>query len=383
MRWCFFSPGYRSVHVLEGDSRTSGGAEAQIAHIAAALAQLGNEVSLIYGDGRRSRAETTIAGVRCYEDAPAWRNPGSLWAFWRRLSALSPDQIYARLPNDFLWIAGWFAWRRSGTRFLYALAHDLHCSPWSAFDHKKWFHCPLYALGLRSADVIATQHDGQKGLLNPSLQSRAVFIPNLVRATEDRPRDYDATVYDAVWVAQIRPEKQLNLFLELAKALPSQKFAVVGRFDPETPAADRVRLEACMWQLPNLTFLGALRADAVSDILRKSKILVNTSSSEGFPNTMLEAWSLGVPVASLTVDPGGVISREGLGLVGGTVDGLAHHVWTLASERILNQDLGARGLDYVRRQHSLSAVCGALGIALPPGSLPRAQAKIDVRSACE
>ena len=94
-------------------------------------------------------------------------------------------------------------------------------------------------------------------------------------------------------------------------------------------------------------------------------MLVNTSSFEGFPNTMLEAWSVGIPVVCiLSVDPGGVIEREHLGLVSRTAAQLREDVSTLSRHEPLNQRLGDNGLAYVQRRHSLEAVFEALTRAL-------------------
>lgn len=366
MKWCFFAPGYRSIHVLSGDTRTTGGAEAQVAYLAAALARLGDEVGLIYGDGRGRADRKVLAGVTCIDAAPSWRHPASLAVFWRALHLLSPDLLYARLPSDFLWVMGVFTWRRRpATRFVYALANDLHCDPWTAYAYKRWFHAPVYALGLRSADVIAIQHGHQRTRLSPRLRNRAAHVPNLLCSIKVAARALEETAFDAIWVAKIRPEKQLEHFLNLAAALPDLKFAVVGGFDPTVSEQLRASLEARLAGLENLAFLGPRRAEDVIALLIKSRVLVNTSRSEGFPNTMLEAWSVGVPVVSLLVDPGGVIEREQLGFVSRTETQLRHDVSSLTRTESLNQRLGGNGLAYVRRRHSLSTVCEALTIALP------------------
>ncbi|WP_352493247.1 MULTISPECIES: glycosyltransferase family 4 protein [unclassified Mesorhizobium] len=370
LRWCFVSPGYRSTQVLAGDSRSSGGAEAQIAHLAAALAGLGHEVSLIYGDGQ-TQSLSKIAGVSCIAAAPAWRLPASLPAFWRAMDTLRPDVLYARLPTDFIWLMGLFARSRRDTRFIYALANDVHCTAWTAYDHKKWFHAPLFSLGMRSTDVIAVQHHQQSAMLNPRLRERSAHVPNLVRSVSEHPRVYDTATIDAIWIAKIRTSKQLHLFLDLAEALPRLRFAVVGGFDPTVSSTVKVALEERIRRLKNLTFYGPKRDNEVMALLSKANALVNTSSVEGFPNTMLEAWSIGVPVVSLSVDPGGVIEQKGIGFVSRTMTQLVHDVDTIVRTKSLNQRCGELALSYVRRQHSLEAVCRALERALPGVQLGR------------
>jgi glycosyltransferase involved in cell wall biosynthesis len=363
MRWCFVSPGFRSINVLNGDTRTSGGAEAQVACLAAALARLGHQVSLVYGDGQGAADQRVVAGVTCIDAAPAWRRPASLIRFWRAMDVLRPDLLYARLPSDFLWMMGLFARKRRGIRFVYAIAHDLHCASSTAYDYNRWFHAPLYALGLYSAHLIAIQHMGQRELLSRVLRKRLASVPNLVRSIRDQPRTYEATSFDAIWIARVRPEKRIELFLDLAASLPDLRFAVVGGFDTSISTTLRVSLEKRMHGIGNLSFFGPQHADDVVDLISRSRVLVNTSSSEGFPNTMLEAWSVGVPVVTLSVDPGGVIEKEQLGFVSWTMASLVRDVEALARTAPLNRRLGSHGLAYVRRRHSLEAVCEAFAPA--------------------
>jgi glycosyltransferase involved in cell wall biosynthesis len=218
---------------------------------------------------------------------------------------------------------------------------------------------------LRSTDLIAVQHHQQLAILNPQLRERSAHVPNLVRSVWERPRVYDTTTIDAIWIAKIRSSKQLHLYLDLAAALPRLRFALVGGFDPTVSSTLQAALERRISNLKNLSFFGPQRDDKVMALLAESKILVNTSCAEGFPNTMLEAWSVGVPVVSLSVDPGGVIEQEGMGFVSRTVTQLVHDVDALARTKSLNQRCGKAALSYVRQRHSLEAVCRALEGALP------------------
>jgi glycosyltransferase involved in cell wall biosynthesis len=370
-RWCFFSPGFRSFHVLLGDSRSAGGAEAQVAHLARALFERGHEVTMIYGDGAKPSPDRIVAGVTCIDAAPAWRRPASLVRFWRTLGRLQPDRLYARLPDDFLCLMGLYARMHPGSRFVYALAHDSHADARTAYDHRRWFHAPLFGLGLRSAHVIAVQHRHQATRAGQDTAGRLTWVPNLVRRVREAPRPFASAVIDVVWVAKIRDEKRLDLFLNLAQSLPRMRCAVVGGFDPTVDERARIHLEERMAMLPNVEWLGALRAEAVMDCLARSRVLVNTSDREGFPNTMLEAWSMGVPVVSLHVDPGGVIRECGLGRVSGSMTFLCEDVLRLADDEGLNRSLGEAGLGYVRRWHGSDTVCAALSaLATGPARWP-------------
>jgi glycosyltransferase involved in cell wall biosynthesis len=364
MKICFYSPGFRSVQVLDGDSRQSGGAEAQIARLAAAFSSKGNQVSLIYGNGQKQLVSKSIRGVKCIEAVPSWKRLNTLFRLWNILSELSPELIYARLPDDFLWQLGMYSKLHRSSKFMYAIAHDTHCNPWKSYDYKPWFHNPLYALGLHTADIVALQHEAQFQLVASHSRAHRVLIPNLLPYIAPQVRSFDETSIDVIWVARVRADKQLPIFLDLVEDLPNIRFSLVGGFDSSVEYL-RDLLEKRLQTLKNLSYLGAQRSEEVLDLLAQSKVLVNTSSYEGFPNTMLEAWSRGVPVVSLTVDPGGIIQREQIGLVSGTVAQLRHDIVQLVRQYSLNDELGRRGLAYVRRQHSFEAVCKAFDQAVP------------------
>jgi glycosyltransferase involved in cell wall biosynthesis len=63
---------------------------------------------------------------------------------------------------------------------------------------------------------------------------------------------------------------------------------------------------------PNVSFHGRLPYRETNKLYGRSRLLVNTSDVEGFPNSYLQAWIRGVPVVTL-IDPDRVIEREGLG----------------------------------------------------------------------
>jgi hypothetical protein len=361
IRWCFYSPGHRSVRVLGGDTRMSGGAEAQVAHLAAAMARLGHEVSLIYGDGEGRSPPATIAGVLCLDAAPSWRRPSSAARLWRALKDVSPTVLYARLPDDFLWLVRLMSRFRSRTRFVYALAHDDHCKPWSTYGHRPWLHNPLYALGLHGADAIAIQHEGQRTRLSHRLRGRAFPVPNLLRSFASRPRPLEGTQIDALWIAQIRPEKRFERFLDLAESCPDLRFSVVGGFDPTLPPRDAVgsRTQDALAEQTSPSWARGkpLKSSRSSRAARSWSI---HPTRKAFPTRCWRPGAPGVPVLSLSVDPGQVIETQGLGRISRTEAGLLSDLHLLTKNGTLNREMGERALDYVRRRHNMPTVCDML-----------------------
>jgi glycosyltransferase involved in cell wall biosynthesis len=57
----------------------------------------------------------------------------------------------------------------------------------------------------------------------------------------------------------------------------------------------------------------------------RAKVFINTSETEGFPNSFLQSWCRGVPVVSF-FDPSGLIKREGLGVSPNSIDDMVRAV---------------------------------------------------------
>ena len=362
MKICFYSASRSPLDILQGATTDRGGAEKQIAHLAKALAERGHEVYLLYSDEANNKHEPPdkISGVYCIKtNLETWKHPGEIFTFWRQLKQIDPEIIYARLPDDFLWLLSLFARLHKRAKFVYALANDAHCNPWHTYRYNAWFHNPLYALGLYTAHVVLTQHEGQQPLVRPYTFGKIRCLPNLMHSSVKQRREYKITDFDAIWIAQIRPQKQIVVFLDLVERLPHLHFALVGGFNHTLDEPTQAALKARIRELPNLEYLGLQKPNEAMRLLARSKVLVNTSSEEGFPNTMLEAWSVGVPVVSLTVDPGRVIVDNGLGLVSGNTARLCQDVERLARVAALNHQLGDNGMVYVQKNHGRAVVLAA------------------------
>lgn len=107
-----------------------------------------------------------------------------------------------------------------------------------------------------------------------------------------------------VWVANIKPIKQLEVFVDLAVKFVDVSdfhFTVIGDIQDSSYASEIVKRMAA---LSNITHYKDKDNSFVNRyILEKASLVVNTSKSEGFSNVFIQSWLRGVPVLSLNSNP--------------------------------------------------------------------------------
>ena len=153
-----------------------------------------------------------------------------------------------------------------------------------------------------------------------------------------------------VWIGRFSHVKRLELMLDVAAAAPEIQFEVAGT--PEAKDDYARGLFEKVATLPNVTLRGVVGRHQMNAFYRGAVALLCTSEYEGFPNTFLEAWSIGVPVVS-TVEPDALLSEGRLGLVGRTPAELAAALRRLAADRTLWNETSARCNSYYREHHTV------------------------------
>lgn len=240
-------------------------------------------------------------------------------AIWRRMKASRCDFWYCRGSLAYFPIVEVFA-KRLGGKSLFWFSRD---SQLDSKEYERTFsktHARLFARierwlfikRLKHADFVVTQTANQKNRLNRESALDSVQIYNghpvpLMGAQEGR-RDL------VLWIGRVRPFKRAELFLEVASNLKDSgyDFVVVGKVGDDKAGQ---QLRSLAERSPYVSLLGQKNPDEIDVLLRQARLLVCTSFVEGFPNTFIEAWMRGVPVASLEVDPDEIIQTRGLGVV--------------------------------------------------------------------
>jgi glycosyltransferase involved in cell wall biosynthesis len=208
--------------------------------------------------------------------------------------------------------------------------------------------------GLRNADSIIVQTRDQARMLHSDFGLSASMIVHnfhpLPEATLRADRDGKEKLR-VIWVANFKPSKNPEIFVDLAAANitnPDVEFIMIGR--PGTPRLYRA-LHERIEHLGNLRHLGELPIERVNEEIAASDVFVNTSSSEGFPNTFIQAWLRAVPVVSCWVDPDECLSRHGAGILAGSAENLATAIDELRTDRDRLRALSQRAREHGEANH--------------------------------
>lgn len=218
-----------------------------------------------------------------------------------------------------------------------------------AFQSK--FHQRLFLFSLRLAKRIIVQKKSQQHLVkkNLNLHSEVInnFPPDLV--SEDSIKK----LWDVVWVSNIIPYKNPEIFIEIACVLPNYNFLMIGGARDENYFKI---IKESAFSVPNLTFMGFIRQEEVSKLIKQSRILINTTIvkgkyEEGFPNSFLQAWQVGVPVVSLISNPDNILENENIGICSKTTHNMVNDIRSLLESSDLYNKLSNNSKAYIEREH--------------------------------
>ena len=352
---CFVAPKAYSVLSGKGDVQHIGGAEVQQARIARALLDRGYGVSFITLDVGQPDGEE-LDGIRIHRSYQAGGGlPGlrflhpratAVWSAMRRAGA---KIYYQRTSDPLTGVVAAFC-RRYDRKFVFALGHDGDCDPALPFCRSLRERVP-YRYGLKAADAVVAQTATQQLNLLRHFGVQSVVIPSCHVTPPLKPAAAHAGTPRMVWLGRFAPEKRLELLLEVASRCGDVEFDVLGD-GPAGPYVAELKERASM--LENVNLVGYVPHTEVAGHYEKATGLICTSSSEGFPNTFLEAWSRGLAVVT-SFDPDGIVKKHGLGLVSPTADGLAEAVRSICADADERDRLCCSAHDYFLANHTVDA----------------------------
>ena len=340
---CFVGLDNLPVISREHNCHGIGGEQVQHTLLARALVRRGFEVSMVVADYGQPDG-LVIDGVRLHrahgleDGVPVLRfvHP-RLTGLWRALGRADAQVYYVSTASAQLGIVTAFA-RQHGRRVVFRVAHDLDCDPQHLLI-RFWRDRKLYEWGLRRADVVLAQSEQQRVAMQRNYGRDSLVAAMLVEpAVQDL--GFESRDVTVLWVNNLRPFKRPDLALELARRLPHLRLHMIGGEQAgHQELFSQTRRDSA--QLPNLLFHGRVPYHDVNDYYERARVFVNTSDSEGFPNSYLQAWRRGVPTVSF-FDPDGLIRSRGLGHTARSLDDMAEAVDRFAQRSEAWQAASAR-----------------------------------------
>ncbi len=198
-------------------------------------------------------------------------------------------------------------------------------------------------------DGIVFQSDAARKCFGKRVKSRSIVIPNASFLKDESITSYSGGTKDQIVSAgRFVPEKRFKDLIEafaiVAEKLPNYELVIYG----DGPL--RSELNALIGSL-GLSGKVALPGyiNNVATLFLESKAFVLSSSSEGMPNVLLEAMSIGMPVISTDYGPGGIEALiengvNGLVVPVGDLEKLADAILFMLTDRDAAMTMGNEAL---------------------------------------
>jgi len=149
--------------------------------------------------------------------------------------------------------------------------------------------------------------------------------------------------------------KKPEIFIKLAKIFKdlNVNFVLAGR--PSKGSYQNMLLEQIK-ELPNLKYLGEIPFQRTNELLSKSSIFVNTSTTEGFSNTYIQAWMRKTPVVTLNCDPDNIIKKHKIGFHSGNFEQLVKDVRYLIENEDERREMGEIARKYAIENNDIKKI---------------------------
>lgn len=355
-RICFIESA--AYAVLDGSigASSTGGESVQQTLLARAFAARGWHVSMISSDFGQPDG-TVVDGIQVWktytqtEGLPVLRflYP-RLYRSWRALKVANADVYFQSCAGFMTGLLASFV-ARHNRKMIFRVAHDTDCIPGEELvslerDRR------IYQYGLKRADLISAQSATQAHALQENYGLRSVEVDMAAEIPQD-PDDSGRDI-DVLWVNNFREFKRPDLLLDIARKMPGTSFTMIGgKMKNEESLYDEIRKQAL--ELDNVDFVGGVPYSEVNAYFERARVFLNTSDSEGFPNSFLQAWVRRVPVVSY-FDPDQVIAGKGLGVSVDTQNDFIGAISGLLGDADARQEAGQRARKFVVDRYSPDAI---------------------------
>jgi glycosyltransferase involved in cell wall biosynthesis len=351
------------AYLQRPDLKISGGAELQIATLAKQLSETGYRIIFFTGDfGQDDIVESTgYTFIKIGEDKSGVFK--KIKSFVKYIRLFKPEIMLERGTSPFTFLAAILS-KFWGIQFVFCGASDVNFAKKEkdpAFNGN-WLKQRLYQMSLPLISDFVVQKKSQARLLkeNFKIKKNVTLIRNFPPEIYAGNIEKDAAVnnYDAIWLANLIPYKQPELFIELARRNPLHRFLLVGASQDEVYNS---LIQNMASSLPNLKLTGYIRHSEVIHWIRKCKIVVNTTKvstryEEGFSNVQIMGWLCSKPSLTLISDPDNLIVDNQMGFCSGNFEQLCIDFLKLTEDETLYEQMSKNAVSYAVQNHNTERI---------------------------
>jgi len=217
----------------------------------------------------------------------------------------SPDVIYQRVLNSFSFYLSNYASKNNVQMFLHIA--DNYSLDFTNRTIRTFVRFVFFKRIIKNGTFFFTQTSLQNRELDKYNVFRKFKIYNFQHLKSVCASNVNEDICRVFWIGSSRSVKRIDLFFDVVKFYREYKnviFYHIGRLEENgynSTLYNEIR------GLKNFVEIGEVSQDEVEAIISTGDLLINTSLSEGFSNTFISAWSLGVNVYSLNSDPDGLL----------------------------------------------------------------------------
>lgn len=345
---CFLDPYFYKAH--------TGGAEIQLYIIAKEFVNSGWEVHYITGDTKEKKEED---GIIFHPFQMGKGLKGEYKRIRDILLNIDADVYYQRGRKAYTYFLGRFCdeYKKNG---VFAASMDIDCNKYKGISNikssnanfiKKFVNIlKLYQFdkftleGMKKAAIVLSQTHYQQNKFWDNLKIKSSVFHNLhhVPTLIEREKKDPPII---LWLSNIKDIKRPELFINFARKLchKNWEFVMAGKIQQE---AYRNKIEKAQKEISNFRYTGHVSFDKSNELIAQASILVNTSRSEGFSNTFIQAWLRKTPVVTLNIDPDGIITKNELGICSSCFGDMIYNIEKLMKSKSLRIKIGNNGYYY-------------------------------------
>lgn len=270
-------------------------------------------------------------------------NAGKVWNALRQADA----DIYIQEASSLLTAAIALFCKHHHRRFIYRTASRQEAN--GEYIQRNWFRGLWVRWAFGTADPLIVQNDeDQHCFSNIGLLSTVIRNACRMHEAPAAGREF------VLWVGRSDPVKRPDLFIKMAQSLPDINFLMICSHHEGDTRFNELAAQAKT--ASNMRFIPGVPFAQVDTYFEKALMFVNTSDSEGFPNTFVQACKSRTPILSLNINPDDFLNRHQCGLC---AQGDWNEFLNMAPQMLIpetREKFGQNGRLYVEKTHDIKQI---------------------------